>query len=428
MRSLVELRTVMSSRVATQHRFGIGRPFSLGVEEELLVVDPVDLGLGSAERVFAAAPRSPVGEVHPEQSTTMLELVTPVCECAADVHAVLKLLRRDLIRGGTAMLGAGLHPDGAFGDYRPSRAARHAANDDALRGLLRRTPHCGVHVHVGMPDAETAVRACNGMRKWVPLLQGLAANSPFWHGHDSGLASARQAVTRSLPRTGVPRAFRDYDDYAATVGALLESGELPDYGTVWWELRLHPRLGTLEVRAPDAQSSLRDLTGIVALIHCLVVLEASRPETPGPAPETLDECCFRALRDGCGATLHFEGRRRPLVEILQGALQRVEQIAAMLGCEAELAEVRRMVREGNGAERQRAAHAASGMRGLLSMLQRETHAGCEPLRGLRRPRRRTGLAPDPVRKEAAAAVDAETTERGHSDGHAGSAAPDAGYA
>src|SRR5829696_10129080 len=363
MRSLVELRTVMSSRVATQHRFGIGRPFSLGVEEELLVVDPVDLGLGSAERVFAAAPRSPVGEVHPEQSTTMLELVTPVCECAAHVHAVLKLLRRDLIRGGTAMLGAGLHPDGAFGDYRPSRAARHAANDDALRGLLRRTPHCGVHVHVGMPDAETAVRACNGMRKWVPLLQGLAANSPFWHGHDSGLASARQAVTRSLPRTGVPRAFRDYEDYAATVGALLESGELPDYGTVWWELRLHPRLGTLEVRAPDAQSSLRDLTGIVALIHCLVVLEATRAAaTAGPGPEALDECCFRAMRDGLGARLFFEGRQRPLPELVFAALAAVAPVAEWLGCVAELDEVRRVLREGNGAARQRAAYAAGGLR------------------------------------------------------------------
>jgi len=337
-------------------------------------VDAVDLGLDSAEPVFQAGRRWPVGQVHREQSKTMLELVTPICERAADVHGVLKLLRDDLTRAGTTLLGAGLHPAGAFGDYRPSRAPRHADNDASLRGLLRRTPHCGVHVHVGMPDPETAVQACNGMRKWIPMLQGLAANSPFWHGQDSGLASARQALIRSLPRTGVPRPFSSYEDYTTTVDDLLESGELPDYGTLWWELRLHPRLGTLEVRAPDAQSSLRDLTGIVALVHCLVVLEATRAAaTAGPGPEALDECCSRAMRDGLGARLFFEGRQRPLPELVFAALAAVAPVAEWLGCVAELDEVRRVLREGNGAARQRAAYAAGGLRGVVSMLHRETH-------------------------------------------------------
>src|SRR5215212_7431347 len=210
----------MSSQRTVDHHFGTGPRFSLGVEEELLVVDPLDLGLGSADPVLRGRARWPVGDVRAEQSATMLELVTPICARAGEAHDVLQLLRGELSREGTAMLGAGLHPDGAFGDYRTSAAPRHAANDAALRGLLRRTPHCGVHVHVGMPDPETAVQAGNGMRKWIPMLQGLAANSPFWHGQDSGLASARQALIRSLPRTGVPRPFSSYEDYTTTVDDL----------------------------------------------------------------------------------------------------------------------------------------------------------------------------------------------------------------
>src|SRR5207253_2123831 len=119
----------------------------------------------------------------------------------------------------------GVHPTGAFGDVRPGPGDRYAETFADLRGLLGRTPYCGMHVHVGMPDAEMAIRACNGMRKWVPLLIALSANSPFWHGLDSGLASARVALARSVPRVGVPRAFRDYEDFAGVLESLFAAGD-----------------------------------------------------------------------------------------------------------------------------------------------------------------------------------------------------------
>ena len=131
------------------------------------------------------------------------------------------------------------------------------------------TPVGGLHIHVGMPDAETAIRAFNGLRRHLPLLQALAANSPFRHGRDTGLASAREVTLRGWPRSGAPRAMRDFEDFCATAGLLARAADVPDYTWFWWKLRPHPRLGTVEIRALDAQASLEDTAALVALTHCL---------------------------------------------------------------------------------------------------------------------------------------------------------------
>src|SRR5436305_2077697 len=173
-------------------------------------------------------------------------------------------MRRGL--GAISLLGAGVHPAVGFGavTHRSSPHYDHVSRE--TRSLLRQSTYCGVHIHVGMPDQETTIAALNGMRKWVPVLQALSANSPFWHCRDSGLASTRTVLCHSVPRTGLPRAFDGWDDYAETMGELCRVAEAPGPGSVWWDMRPHPTLGTLEVRALDAQSSLADLTGRVALV------------------------------------------------------------------------------------------------------------------------------------------------------------------
>jgi glutamate---cysteine ligase / carboxylate-amine ligase len=354
------------------HRFGIGPSFAIGVEEELLLVDPATHALAPGWPGSLEGARSAVGWTLPEMCDAMVELVTPVCARPGDATDVLALLRSDIASCGAPLLGSGLHPDGAFGDVRPSAAERYQSLASQLRGLMRRTPFCGLHVHVGMPDAETAIRACNGMRKWIPLLQALGANSPFWHGQDSGLASARTAVIRSLPRTAVPRAFSDYADFRDCMATLLAAADLDDYTAVWWDLRPHPRLGTLEIRALDAQSSLRDTTALIALVHCLAVHEAGHPDGEHVSAEAVDESSFRAFRDGLDATLWFEGAMHPTRHLAALALRRVEGAARALGCAEELGEVVRLVREGNGAVRQRAAHRHGGMSALLTALVNET--------------------------------------------------------
>jgi glutamate---cysteine ligase / carboxylate-amine ligase len=357
------------------HRFGVGPSLAVGAEEELLLVDPGTLALSHGwPDGLRAAPFS-VGHACPEVCDAMVELVTPVCARAADVGDVLCLLRDEAYRRGAMLLGAGVHPDGGFGDVRPGDGERHRSMMAQLKGLVGRTPYCGLHVHVGLPDPETAIRACNGMRKWIPLLQALGANSPFWHGRDSGLASARIALLRSLPRTGAPRPFRDFDDFEQCVDALLSAGALDDYTAVWWDVRPHPRLGTLEVRAADTQTSVRDAVALTALTHCLVVHEAEHSRCAGPPSEAVEESSFRAFRDGLGATLWFEDAMRPIPELARLALRRADAAARALGCRDELTEVTRLVREGNGAERQRRMHARGGMPALLRGLARDTHPG-----------------------------------------------------
>jgi len=210
------------------------------------------------------------------------------------------------------------------------------------------------------------------------MLIALGANSPFWHGCDSGLASARTVIARSLPRSGPPPVFRDYNDYRTTVRTLVAAGELIDFREIWWDARLQPAFGTLEVRALDAQSSLRDLVGVVALVQCLAVYEAQGRGDPGPTREILDETIFRAFRDGRAARLYFEGELRPLPEIVGEAVMRAGALACDLSCESELAEALRMADHGNGADRQRERFAQGGMAGLLRALMEETARSASP--------------------------------------------------
>jgi glutamate---cysteine ligase / carboxylate-amine ligase len=345
--------------------------FTLGVEEELLMAAPASLQpYGGTDAVLAHL-EPEIGAVAGEVSDGVLELITPICNRTADAIDILGRLRAEVGRHVT-LLGAGVHPLGRFGDVRLRSGERYEQIADTMRAIMRQTPHCGVHVHVGMPDGDTAVRACNGMRHWVPLLQALGANSPFWYGHDSGLASARSVICNSFPRAGIPRAFADYDDFAHTVEELRALGECTDHSYLWWDVRPHPRLGTLEIRALDAQSSHEDLAGLVALVHCLAVHEATAPPTHGGSPEALRELSFRACRDGLDARLLLNGDLRSVREVACHAIEIASAYAADLGCWNELMSLHTLLQAGNGATRQRRHEREGGLRLLLRRLADET--------------------------------------------------------
>lgn len=353
--------------------------YSLGVEEELIAVHPRTLmPCGGTERLLERAGLAPE-HVTGEVTDGVLELRTPVCDDAGEAVGILAGLRRELAEI-TPLVGAGVHPLARFSDVELRGGERYELIGSTLRSLMRQTAHCGVHVHVGMPDGETAVRAANGMRGWIPLLQALGANSPYWYGQDSGLASARSVICNSLPRSGIPRAFADYADYAATVEELRALGECPDDSYLWWDLRPHPRLGTLEIRALDAQSSVEDLVALVALIHCLAVHEASSPARRAPGPEALRELSFRATRDGLDAQLLLNGSLRPVREVAHHAVGIAGAYAADLGCWDELMLVHRLLERGNGAARQRLNAELGGPAQMLRELVRETvSAVTEPM-------------------------------------------------
>ena len=348
------------------HRFGAGRDFSLGVEEELFLVDrvsgaPINASAAVLERLGPTD-----GTVERELHACQVELITDICTTAGEAAGTLGGLRRAVLATGAGLLGSGTHPSS------PEGAAEITDKDryERIRELLGDAvadPVGGLHVHVGMPDAETAIRAFNGLRRHLPLLQALSANSPYRHGRDTGLASAREVTMRGWPRSGVPRAMRDYEDFCTSSALLTRAAGVPDYTWFWWKLRPHPRLGTVEIRALDAQSALGDVASLVALVHCLARHAATDgAPPPDPPAEILDEGAFRAARYGIDAALPDpDGRLRPAREVLEDALKLARPRADELGCADELAGIARLLEHGGGAGRQRRTHAIGGMGALL---------------------------------------------------------------
>jgi glutamate---cysteine ligase / carboxylate-amine ligase len=359
--------------------------FTLGVEEELFVVEPQTLTPTACSADLLAGAPAALGVITEEMCDGVVELATPVCRTAAEAGLALLHLRREFSRRGPVeLLGSGVHPTLQFGDVVHRRGAHYDRVSEETRSLLRQSTYCGAHVHVGMPDRETTIAAFNGMRKWIPVLQALGANSPFWYGRDSGLASARTVICHTVPRTRLPRAFRDWDDYASTLGDVCHAAQIPDAGSVWWDMRPHPALGTLEVRALDSQSSLFDLVCLTALVHGLVHFEAYAGDDRHPSVEVLDEASFRALRDGIDGAISIGGPVRPVRELVRYAMELAADHADALGCRDELDGIEAILRDGNGAVRQRRAYERDGLAGVLAQLRRET-AGIQSAEGERAP-------------------------------------------
>jgi glutamate---cysteine ligase / carboxylate-amine ligase len=354
------------------HAFGSSAAFSLGVEEELFLVDPVTGAQIDASHAVLERIGDVDGTVERELHACQVELITGVCDTAGQAVDGLRGLRAAVTATGAGIIGAGMHPAATEGLAEITDKQRYA-HIRHLLGDAVADPTSGLHVHVGMPDADTAIKAFNALRRHLPLLQALGANSPFRHGRDTGLASAREVAMRGWPRSGVPRAMRDFEDFCTTSALLSQAADVEDYTWFWWKLRPHPRLGTVEIRALDAQASLDDLAALVALTHCLARHAAHAPDEPEPPPEILDEAAFRAARFGTAAELpDAEGRRRPVAAILADLLEDVRPHARELGCEDELAAVPRLLESGGGAGRQRAVHALGGLGAMLRDLAART--------------------------------------------------------
>ncbi len=355
-----------------EHAYGRGPEFALGIEEELLLVDPDSLQLAHAasDLLDRVTPQS--GDIAPEVYEALIECSTHVVRSAPEGYEALAALRATLANAGATVMGAGLHPTAPFGDVEHAPLERYREIGQAMRGLVDRTPTAAVHVHVGMPDPETAIAACNGLRAHLPLLQALAANSPYWHGADSGLASARAQVFRAFPRSVIPPAFAGWEHYVDIVAWCEAAGELPDYTYLWWDVRPSPRLGTVEVRAMDAQARLETVAGLAALVHALAVACADGAQEFTPPSEALMESSFRAARDGLDATIWWRGALTPIRAVAADALEVARPYARELDGEDALEEIERILREGGGADRMRAAHADGGLDEVLTQLAAET--------------------------------------------------------
>ena len=361
--------------------FAFGSGFTVGIEEELLLVDPDTHDLAPVAETVLAAMGVDASAAGHDAYAAQLELRSPPCATVADAATALAELRRAAAAAGATLVGSGLHPTAPHGSAELVEGSRYAVVADEVRGLLRRTPESALHVHVGLPDERAAVRAFNALRRQVPLLVGLAANSPFWFGADSGLASARFALARAYPGRGIPRALRDLGDLEGLADATLAAAGLADATFLWWDLRLHPRYGTIEVREMDSQATLEHAAALAALVRALVVEAAERdPEGDDPPSEALAWSAFRAARDGAAATVLDGDAPRPLADVARDTVARLRPVARSLGDDGVLAGVEAILETGP-AEWQRAAFATGGMAGVLRELVRETGASATRFQG-----------------------------------------------
>jgi carboxylate-amine ligase len=357
--------------------FVSGGEFSVGVEEELLLVDAnndlehartTDL----VQRLDDAC--RAIGTVSTELYAAEVEFATGVCDDGGSAAECLRAARAALAEVGGRALAVGLHPAGRFGEATLTDAPRYREIGSSFAGLLR-TPTAAVQVHVGVPDAESAIAAYRGLRNRLAVLGALAAGSPFWHGRDSGFASARWAVINSYPRGGVPPLVSSWEEYVALTEAVVAAAEVPDYTHVWWDARVQPRFGTVEVRVMDPQPSLTAVAGLTALVQGLVRDAVECPGVADLPAAVLTENDFRVARHGLETTItDVDGTMRPVRELARELAGRARvvlddgQVGALDGIDQLLAEE-------PGYRRHRRIHAEGGMSALLEDLSVRTTRG-----------------------------------------------------
>jgi carboxylate-amine ligase len=343
------------------------RRYTVGVEEEVLLLDGADHALFQRSDVVLANITGDLRDhTAAETHAGVIELVTGVHDTASDAVDELAALRRrlaaELSPAGLVAACAGTHPLAAARPTRVADTERYRAVAESLRFLAYREPTVALHVHVGIPDADDATRVLNRLRGTVPLLLALSANSPFCGGRDTGFESARTVIFGGFPRTGPPRAFSGYAEYVDAIDVLIGLGAIPGATFLWWDVRLQPLLGTVEVRVMDAQASVLDTAPLVALVQSRARLELEEGATDHwAAAEVLGENRFLAARDGCLARLidPATGTRVPVQELVAELLQDCRPHAAALGCAADLEGVGRLALA-NGAAQQRHRYAEEG--------------------------------------------------------------------
>jgi carboxylate-amine ligase len=343
-----------------EHNF-TGPRYTVGVEEELMILDAESLDLASGIDVILGEEQAS-DHIKPELLESVLEIATSPCASIAEAGDELRRLRAEVSvrarRAGLEIGASGTHPFARWEDQR-------VVSDDRYRGLIRSLGFVarqevvfGMHVHIGMADPEETIAVANNLRVHVPLLIALGANSPLWRGEPTGLASSRVPIFRAFPRVGLPPRFGGWEDFVRRVEVLSEAGVIADYTYLWYDVRPHPRLGTIEIRAMDSQTRLEHTLALAALVQTLVKLLCEDFQAGGeildPPWELLDENRWLAARHGLEADLldPLTGRRRAARELTEELLVKLAPHARELGCVEELEGVRDLLRAGNGALRQ----------------------------------------------------------------------------
>jgi carboxylate-amine ligase len=342
-----------------EHHFS-GHAYSLGIEEELMILDAETHELVNAiEAMLEDAPR---GDIKPELMESVLEISTDPCADMAEADSQLRALRHQVAETaaakGMAIGSAGTHPYAMWEDQRIVARPRYRDIISALRFVARQELIFGMHVHVGVDGPDKAIHVANGMRIHLPVLLGLSANSPFWRADTTGMASTRTPIFRTFPRVGIPPTYTDWADYTRRIEFMIEAGVIADYTYLWHDVRPHAMFGTVEVRVMDSQTHVEHALGLTALVQAMVKELAEHFDTGRPLStypyEMLDENKWLAARHGLeGEIVDLPSSERITTRALaRRVLDRMREHCQELGSESELEAVEDLLERGNGAARQ----------------------------------------------------------------------------
>ncbi|WP_298325699.1 glutamate--cysteine ligase [Haloactinopolyspora sp.] len=347
---------------------------SIGVEWELQLVDPVNRELTSGAVEILEDIRPDGADEHPKAKHELLqstiEVITGVCstvgEARADLAETIQTVSAAAGRRGLGLMCAGTHPISNWASQDISPKPRYEQLVAHLQWLARRLQIFGVHVHVGVRSPDKAIPIVNALTSYVPHLLALSASSPFWVGHDTGLASARSKVFETLPTAGLPYQLSGWDQFETYMDTLISTQTIESVREVWWDIRPHPDFGTVELRICDGLPTLDEVAVIAALSQCLVERldrELDRGYTlPSPKNWVVRENKWRAARYGLEAEIIVD-ERGTVVPVRQALLDLADElmpIARRLSCADDLAGIDRVLAIGASYQRQRAIAEASG--------------------------------------------------------------------
>jgi glutamate---cysteine ligase / carboxylate-amine ligase len=364
---------------------------TLGVEMELAIVDLETRALTSASNEVLAV----MGEGHPEGEhpkakhelyQCTVEAITGICETAGEARADLAETLTELDRvtraRGMGVISTATHPFSGWAEQTVSPNPRYHALLERIGWPARRLTTHGTHYHVGVPSGPAAIAIANSLTYRLPVLLALSANSPFWNGHDTDMASARTKIFEGLPTAGLPPRIQGWPDFEQYMETLITAGAIESVRDVWWDVRPHPDFGTVELRMCDAMPTLDEVIALAALAQSLVADLARRFEAGEELASGRDwvikENKWEAARYGLEADLvDDDGCRTPVRAVIEDLVDEVRPMADLLGCADELEGVADIVDRGAGYHRSRAVTAAGGTTvDVVDLLLEEFRSGC----------------------------------------------------
>jgi glutamate---cysteine ligase / carboxylate-amine ligase len=339
-------------------------PFSLGIEEEYLLVDLAtrDLVADPPSELLQACIAETDGRVSPEFLRSQLEVKTSVCGSVASIRSELAMLRRKVCevsaKFGIAPIAVSTHPFAKPTRPLHSDGERYAAIAREVQAGARRMVICGMHVHVGLEDDELRIDVMNQLTYFVPHLLALSCSSPFWEGDDMGMQSFRLMLLSSLPRTGLPDRFESYGEFRRHLDALVRNGLIEDTTKIWWDIRPSSRYPTLETRVFDVCAHLDDAVCLAALnlslVRMLYRLRRANQTWRRYPRMLIAENRWRAMRFGSDASLLdlARGELVPFADLVEELLAVVREDAEALGCVEEVNHARVILKRGTSAHQQ----------------------------------------------------------------------------